>query len=103
MQSYTHIVDGASKALDAVTPILLFTSRTIGSFGWRLCNPSASQTIYIKCVKSGGSAPSFANMTAGQVSYRVGPYQTVDDGGINVDVYAAVSSGTLTVYPQELF
>lgn len=103
MSQYRNLERRASASLDAVTPVKLFTSRTSGSKGWRLYNPSATVSILFKCQKAGAAAPTYAEMVAGQNTYRVNPYATVEDAGAECDVYAAVTSGTLTVYPEELF
>lgn len=102
MAEYKNVEQRASAALDAVTPVLLFASRTAGSVGWRVFNPSASQYMLVKCQKASDTAPSHAEMLV-ESTYRVGPKATVEDAGAQCNVYASVESGTLTVYPEELF
>ena len=104
MESYSDVAESGSKALDAVTPIKLFTARATGSIGWRLYNPSATLKVLTKVVRAGATAPTYAEMVAGVSTYRLAPLASVDDGADSrCDVYGCVVSGTLTVYPQELF
>ena len=102
MPNYKNVEQRASKALDAVTPVLLFATRTPGSVGWRCYNPSSTQDILYKCQKSSDAAPTHAEMLI-ECTYRGTPQGTIDDAGEACNVYASVVSGTLTVYPEELF
>lgn len=101
--NYTKPGSVQTVALDAVTPVKLFSTRTQGNKGWRLYNPSATVSILIGIVPAGGTAPTYAQLVAGQYTdYKLSPEATVDDTGAACDVYACVVSGTLTVYPKEM-
>lgn len=101
---YSYPTRQSVKALDTATPVLLYTSAIPdGRKGWRVWNPSPSVSIVIAVVTRGGTAPTAAEMLAGQAEYQVAPKASASDAGANVDVYAIVTSGTLNVYPQVIF
>lgn len=101
---YSYPIRQSAKALDTATPVLLYTSAVAdGRKGWRVWNPSATASLVLAVVRRGGTAPTAAEMLAGQADYQTSPKGSTSDAGADVDVYGIVTAGTLTVYPQVLY
>lgn len=104
MASYQQVSPPTTAvAVDATTPVKLFTTPAAGRLGWRVYNCLAGD-LYISIVPTGTSAPSFADMvTNGKSSFRCPSGYTLEDGArAGCDVYAVMSSGTGNLYPQEI-
>lgn len=104
MKPYTHSRQVGAVTLNDLAATALMT-RTIGSCGWRVFNPSTEDPIYIYCAPRGTAAPLADAIREGVVTYKVLPGEWCRDDGVTCVPYAVVEDAgdSITVYPEELF
>jgi len=99
--SYGFPANGQNQALNAATPVKIFSSNRARQ-GVRVTNNSGI-SVYIVAVPSGQTAPTLADMVTNLKSYPVltsGLFW--EDGNRTADVYAIAASGNPSVYTEEL-
>lgn len=104
MLSYNFPGAWQAVAVDAITPVLAFTTRTGSTVGVRIKNTTAS-VLHVSIVKAGSTPPTHADMdTNGMADYDLDPGETCDDGAREAsDVYLCVDAGSGTARARELF
>lgn len=102
MNLYKHSRQTGPIALSDLAPTALMT-RSIGSSGWRMFNPSEDEPIFIYCAPAGTAAPLADALREGICTYKVLPGEWCRDDGVSCVPYAVTETSEVTVYPEELF
>ena len=98
---YGYPANGQNQALDAATPVKIFSSNKARA-GVRVTNNSAI-SVYLVAVNGGSTPPTLTTMYTNLLSYPLlTPGNFWEDYGRETDVYALAASGTPSIFTEEL-